>query len=51
MSTLEIQTEVGVKLDKVHEALAKVITGTQDVCLTCSFQARSEEHTSELQSQ
>jgi phosphoadenosine phosphosulfate reductase len=39
MRTLEIQTEVGAKLEKVREALAKAITGTQDVCLTCSFQA------------
>ena len=39
MSTLEIQTKVGAKLDKVRETLARAITGTQDVCLTCSFQA------------
>jgi phosphoadenosine phosphosulfate reductase len=39
LSTFEIQTEVAAKLDKVRAALAQEITGTPDVCLTCSFQA------------
>ena len=39
MSTLEILADVSVKLDKVRAALAREITGTPDVCLTCSFQA------------
>ena len=39
MSTLEIQTEVGTKLERVRAALAQEISGTHDVCLTCSFQA------------
>jgi phosphoadenosine phosphosulfate reductase len=39
LSTVEIQTEVAAKLDKVRAALAREITGTPDVCLTCSFQA------------
>ena len=39
MSTVEIQSEVAAKLDKVRAALAHEITGTPDVCLTCSFQA------------
>jgi phosphoadenosine phosphosulfate reductase len=39
LSTVEIQTEVTAKLNKVRAALARQITGTPDVCLTCSFQA------------
>lgn len=39
MSTLEIQTDVAAKLDRVRSALAQEVTGTHDVCLTCSFQA------------
>ena len=39
MSTLEINAEVGLKLDRVRAALAREIPGATDVCLTCSFQA------------
>src|ERR1700761_5230128 len=39
MSLTEIQSEVAVKLEKVRAALAEVVTGNGDVCLTCSFQA------------
>lgn len=39
MSTLEIHSEVSAKLEKVRNALEGEITGKQDVCLTCSFQA------------
>src|SRR5579859_5762337 len=39
MSTTDILTAVGTKLDRARAALAEVITGTPDVCLTCSFQA------------
>jgi phosphoadenosine phosphosulfate reductase len=39
MSTAEIQALTSAKTDKVRAALAKAITGTQRVCLTCSFQA------------
>ena len=39
MSTAEIQTEVKAKLDTVRATLAREVTGKQDVCLTCSFQA------------
>lgn len=39
MSTQEIHQEVSTKLDKVRAALAREISGRQDVCLTCSFQA------------
>ena len=39
MSTAEIQTEVKAKLDAVRATLARELTGKQDVCLTCSFQA------------
>jgi phosphoadenosine phosphosulfate reductase len=39
MSTAEIHSEVSTKLDVVRAALSREITGKQDVCLTCSFQA------------
>jgi len=39
MSTNEIHAQVKAKLDDVCIALASAITGKQDVCLTCSFQA------------
>ena len=39
MSLAEIQSEVAAKLAKVRAALAEVVTGKGDVCLTCSFQA------------
>jgi phosphoadenosine phosphosulfate reductase len=39
MSTTEIQAQVNVKLDELRAALACEITGNQDACLTCSFQA------------
>ena len=39
MSTTEIAAEVKTKLDAVRAALAQQITGRDDVCLTCSFQA------------
>lgn len=39
MSLVEIQSEVAVKLAKVRAELAEVVTGNDDVCLTCSFQA------------
>jgi phosphoadenosine phosphosulfate reductase len=39
MSTAEIQEQVKAKLDDVRVVLANEITGNQDVCLTCSFQA------------
>lgn len=39
MTTAAIENEVHTKLDKVRAALAGVITGASDVCLTCSFQA------------
>jgi phosphoadenosine phosphosulfate reductase len=39
MSTSEIQALASAKVDKVRATLAQAITGTQDVCLTCSFQA------------
>src|SRR5215475_9170992 len=39
MSTVEIHTEVSIKLERVRAALAEVISGKGDVCLTCSFQA------------
>src|ERR1700761_3912642 len=39
MSLAEIQSEVAEKLAKVRAALAEVVTGEGDVCLTCSFQA------------
>jgi phosphoadenosine phosphosulfate reductase len=39
MSTVEIVSEVNVKLEAVRETLAHTLTGSGDVCLTCSFQA------------
>jgi phosphoadenosine phosphosulfate reductase len=39
MSTLEIARDVNTRLDAVRATLAREITGTHDVCLTCSFQA------------
>ena len=39
MSTLAIANQVGDWLEDVRETLAEEITGTGDVCLTCSFQA------------
>ncbi len=39
MSTIQIHSEVSLKLDKVRAALAAEISGHHDVCLTCSFQA------------
>jgi phosphoadenosine phosphosulfate reductase len=39
MSANEIHEQVKIRLDEVRAALAREITGNQDVCLTCSFQA------------
>jgi phosphoadenosine phosphosulfate reductase len=39
MSTAEIQTHVQEKLDAVRAILTSEINGSQDICLTCSFQA------------
>jgi phosphoadenosine phosphosulfate reductase len=39
VSTTEIQSQVKTKLDAVRATLVREITGKQDVCLTCSFQA------------
>jgi phosphoadenosine phosphosulfate reductase len=39
MSTTEIHAQVKTRLDDVRSVLAREITGNQDVCLTCSFQA------------
>ena len=39
MTIAAIQSEVRAKMDNVRAALAGVITGASDVCLTCSFQA------------
>jgi phosphoadenosine phosphosulfate reductase len=39
VSTVEIHAQVKAKLDAVRSMLAHEVTGTQDVCLTCSFQA------------
>ncbi len=39
MTIAAIENEVDAKLDNVRAALAGVITGASDVCLTCSFQA------------
>jgi phosphoadenosine phosphosulfate reductase len=39
VSATEIQTQVSAKLDAVRSMLAREVTGRQDVCLTCSFQA------------
>ena len=39
MSTIQIHSEVSLKLDRVRAGLAAEISGHHDVCLTCSFQA------------
>jgi phosphoadenosine phosphosulfate reductase len=39
VSTVEIHEAVTTKLDAVRSLLAREITGSGDVCLTCSFQA------------
>jgi phosphoadenosine phosphosulfate reductase len=39
MNTTAILSEVNAKLDHVRAILAKEITASSDVCLTCSFQA------------
>jgi phosphoadenosine phosphosulfate reductase len=39
MSTVAIQEQVSAKLGEVRAALAREISGSSDVCLTCSFQA------------
>jgi phosphoadenosine phosphosulfate reductase len=39
MATEEIQSQVKAKLEAVRNALAAEISGAEDVCLTCSFQA------------
>lgn len=39
MSTVQIQTEVSVRLDRVRETLKREVTGNGDACFTCSFQA------------
>lgn len=39
MTIAAIQSEVRTKMDNVRAALADVVTGNSDVCLTCSFQA------------
>jgi phosphoadenosine phosphosulfate reductase len=39
VSTTEIQAQVNAKLDALRDVLAREVTGKQDVCLTCSFQA------------
>lgn len=39
MTTAEIKSSVEAKLSRVREVLAREITGSGDVCLTCSFQA------------
>jgi phosphoadenosine phosphosulfate reductase len=39
VSTTEIQNEVKAKLNDLRATLAREVTGKQDVCLTCSFQA------------
>ena len=39
MGTTEIHAQVKTRLDEVRAALACEITGKQDMCLTCSFQA------------
>ena len=39
MTIAAIQSEVRAKMDNVRAALADVVTGNSDVCLTCSFQA------------
>jgi len=39
MSTVGVHARMETGLDKLRAALAREITGNQDVCLTCSFQA------------
>ena len=39
MSTSEIHAQMKLKLDEVRATLASEITGKEDACLTCSFQA------------
>lgn len=39
MTTAGIHEEVNTKLDTIRATLSQEITGKQDVCLTCSFQA------------
>ena len=39
MSTVGVHAQMETGLDKLRAALAREITGKQDVCLTCSFQA------------
>lgn len=39
MTTQEIHDAVNARLDAVRTSLARAISGRQDVCLTCSFQA------------
>ena len=39
MSTAEIHAQTKLKLDTVRAELASEISGKQDACLTCSFQA------------
>ena len=39
MSVQEISAEVNAKLDAVRATLEREVTGSGDVCLTCSFQA------------
>ena len=39
MSVAEISAEVNAKLDAVRTTLEREVTGSGDVCLTCSFQA------------
>ena len=39
MSITEIKTEVHAKLEALSATLARAMSGEQDVCLTCSFQA------------
>lgn len=39
MTTAELSTTVNAKLDQVRAMLAREITDSGDVCLTCSFQA------------
>jgi phosphoadenosine phosphosulfate reductase len=39
MTTAEINAQVNARLDVVRATLAREMTGREDVCLTCSFQA------------
>jgi phosphoadenosine phosphosulfate reductase len=39
VSAVEIHAQVRTRLDEARAALAREITGREDVCLTCSFQA------------